>query len=189
MIRVENISSLDSFWVYFVDLFDSWRSKWNIGLLVRRRRSERLWVRVYYLHREVIWCFLRAQGSTQSSSSDDTGAVWAAAPQEESQCLVMGRLLVWFPWSACWSVLGQDTETQTTPGVKITPASRQHSCSKHCVLPATCCTSWRHLFTAHLSLQGVEVKSKVSEVFYTLYILQTFLFINNNYNNICSNWI
>ena len=35
----------------------------------------------------------------------------------ESQCLVIGRSLVLFPWSACRSVLRQDTEPQTAPDV------------------------------------------------------------------------
>ena len=37
--------------------------------------------------------------------------------QGSSQCLVIGRLLVRFPLSACQSVLGQETEPQTAPDV------------------------------------------------------------------------
>ena len=43
----------------------------------------------------------------------------AAAALGWSQCLVIGMLLVQFPWSACWSIKGQDTEPQTAPYVLV----------------------------------------------------------------------
>ena len=44
--------------------------------------------------------------------------------------LVIGRLLVCFPWSACWSVLGQDTEPQAAPDVLVGTlhGSYRHQC-------------------------------------------------------------
>ena len=44
--------------------------------------------------------------------------------QRWSQRLVIGRSLVRFPCSACWSVLGQDTEPQTAPDVLVAFSSK-----------------------------------------------------------------
>ena len=56
------------------------------------------------------------------------------------KCLVTGRLLVRFPWSACWSVFGQDTEPQTAPDVLVGTLHGSHCshfmtvCMKFCKL-------------------------------------------------------
>ena len=61
---------------------------------------------------------------------------WAAVAQGWSQCLVIGRLLVPFPWSAYWSVLGQDIEPQTAPDVCVATmhCSHHHQCMNNCKL-------------------------------------------------------
>ena len=48
---------------------------------------------------------------------------------------VIGRLLVWFPWSACRSVLGQDTESQITPKVLVGTLHgiNHHQCMNVCM--------------------------------------------------------
>ena len=48
----------------------------------------------------------------------------------QNQCLVVRRSLVWFPWSACPSVLGQDTEPETAPDVLVgsSHGSHRHQC-------------------------------------------------------------
>ena len=59
----------------------------------------------------------------------------AAVTQGWSQRLVIGRSLVQFPWSACQSVPGQDTEPQTTPDVLVGTlhGSHHHQCMNVCV--------------------------------------------------------
>ena len=48
----------------------------------------------------------------------------------QSQCLVIGRSLVRFSSSTCWSVFGQDTEPQTAPDVLVGTlhGSNRHLC-------------------------------------------------------------
>ena len=52
-----------------------------------------------------------------------------------SQCLLVGRPLLRFPWSACGSVLGQDTEPQTALDVLVGTllASHCHQCICVCI--------------------------------------------------------
>ena len=45
--------------------------------------------------------------------------------------IVIGRSLVQFPWSACWSVLGHDTEPQTAPDVLVGTLHGSHH--YHCL--------------------------------------------------------
>ena len=44
--------------------------------------------------------------------------------------LVIGRLLVWFPWPACQSALGLDSKPQTAPDVLVSTlhGSHHHQC-------------------------------------------------------------
>ena len=51
--------------------------------------------------------------------TDSVHPVWVAAAHRTSQRFVIGRSLVEFPWSSCRSVLGWDTEPQTTPDVLV----------------------------------------------------------------------
>ena len=53
----------------------------------------------------------------------------------KSQRLVIGMLLVWFPCSASWSVLGQDTQPQTAPDVLVSTlhGSHRHQCTNVCM--------------------------------------------------------
>ena len=67
------------------------------------------------------WHSVERQGPTVSFNSIRPHPISdsAAVAEGYSQHLVMGRSLVWFPCSACWSVLGQDTEPQTAPDVLV----------------------------------------------------------------------
>ena len=68
---------------------------------------------------------------TRSINYEQNMAVVAQGP---SQRLVIWRSLVWFPWSACWSVLGQDTEPQTAPDVLVGTLHVSHhlQCINYC---------------------------------------------------------
>ena len=63
-------------------------------------------------------------------------AIAAPSSQGESQRLVIGRLLVRFPWSACRSVLGQDTAPQTAPDAVVGTlhGSHHHQCVNVCMM-------------------------------------------------------
>ena len=56
-------------------------------------------------------------------------AIAAPSSQGESQCLVI-------PWSACRSVLGQDTAPQTAPDVVVGTlhGSHHHQCVNVCMM-------------------------------------------------------
>ena len=64
-------------------------------------------------------CSVWNQRSTEVTLTHATWSEtsWAAVAQGQSQRLVIWRSLVRFPWSACQSVLGHDTEAQTAPDV------------------------------------------------------------------------